>query len=130
MGRWMLLRRRRARTERPLWGPWARYVVWRVCVTKTGGNKKRAECEFRVVPWGTPFTPGYTGYPHAFQWAHRSEPDKGEGVADIVASRQSCATAKPLLKKEMKRCRMLCMCCGKTETASRALAPGPSEEGD
>lgn len=89
-----------------------------------------AECEFRVVPWGSDFTPGVTGYPHAFQWAHRSELDKEDGVAKIVHSAKSFKTAKPLLDTEMARSRMLCQCCGKTETDARALAPGPSEEGN
>jgi len=89
-----------------------------------------AECEFRVVPRGDAFTPGVTGYPHAFQWAHRSELDKEDGVAKIVNSAKSFATAKPLLDKEMARSRMLCQCCGKTETDKRKGAPGPSEEGN
>ena len=88
------------------------------------------DCTYRVVPWGSEWHPGHTGYPHAFQWAHRSELDKGDGVAKIVNSTLSFATAKPSLDTEMARSRMLCMCCGKTEDAKRKLAPGPSEEGN
>jgi len=89
-----------------------------------------AECEFRVVPWGSDFTPGVTGYPHSFQFAHRSELDKEEAVSKIVNSCKSFKTAKPLLDKEMARSRMLCQCCGKTETEERVDVPGPSEEGN
>ena len=48
----------------------------------------------------------------------------------MAYSSLSFATAKPLLDKEMARSRILCMCCGKTETDSRKGAPGPSEEGN
>lgn len=91
---------------------------------------KCEDCDFRVVPWGSNFTPGVSGYPHAFQWAHRSELDKGEGVGDIVTSGLSFATCKPLLDKDMARSRLLCQCCGKNETDLRKNAPGPSEEGN
>tara|TARA_X000001036_G_scaffold163351_1_gene155037 strand:- start:6 stop:905 length:900 start_codon:yes stop_codon:yes gene_type:complete len=89
-----------------------------------------AECWMRVVPFGSAYAPGHSAYPHAFQWAHRSELDKGQGVAKIVNSRQSFDTAKPKLDREMGRSRMLCMNCGKVETDARQRAPGPSEEGN
>jgi len=88
------------------------------------------DCTYRVVPWGSEWHPGHTGYPHAFQWAHRSELDKDDNVGKIVHSTTSYATCKPKLDTEMARSRMLCMCCGKTEDAKRNLAPGPSEEGN
>ena len=91
---------------------------------------KCEDCEFRVVPWGDDFKPGVSGYPHAFQWAHRSELDKETNVAKIVAFGVSLAKAKPKLDAEMARCRLLCMCCGKRETDERKSAPGPSEEGN
>lgn len=91
---------------------------------------KCTECEYRVVPRGEHFTPGMTGYPHAFQWAHRSELDKGKCVAKIVNYYSTLKVAKPLLDKEIARCRLLCMCCGRTETDARNSAPGPSEEGN
>jgi len=91
---------------------------------------KCAVCTYRVVPHGDEWTPGVTGWPHAFQFAHRSELDKEDNVAKIVGSTLSYATCKPKLDKEMARCRLLCMCCGKTETEERALEPGPSEEGN
>jgi len=83
-----------------------------------------------VGPRGKDWTPGVTGWPHAFQWAHRSELDKEKSVSYIVARRKSFKTAKPLLDTEMARCRLLCQCCGKTETDARVHAPGPSEEGN
>jgi len=89
---------------------------------------KCENCEYRVVPWGSGWRPGQTGYPHAFQWAHRSEIDKGKSVSILVTSHLTFEKAKPKLDKEMARCRLLCMCCGKTETDTRKKAPGPSEE--
>ena len=88
------------------------------------------DCTYRVVPWGSEWHPGHTGYPHAFQWAHRSELDKGDSVAKIVNNGLCFAKAKPKLDTDMARSRMLCQCCGKTETDKRKLAPGPSEEGN
>lgn len=91
---------------------------------------KCADCNYRVVRHGDEWTPGVSGWPHAFQFAHRSELDKEDGVAKIVSSRLSYKSAEPLLDAEMARCRLLCMCCGKTETEERTDAPGPSEEGN
>ena len=89
-----------------------------------------AECWMRVVPFGSAYAPGHSAYPHAFQWAHRSELDKGQSVSKIVASAQSFDTAKPKLDQDMGRSRMLCMNCGHVETQAREHAPGPSEEGN
>ncbi len=88
------------------------------------------DCSMKMVPWGSEWTPGQSGYPHAFQFAHRSELDKGDGVAEIVHSTTKLATVKPLLDKEIARSRLLCQCCGKVETDARKTAPGPSEEGN
>lgn len=99
-------------------------------------NKKKlaigqcAECCYTVVRHGSVWSPGYTGYPHAFAFAHRSELDKEAGVSTIVGSCHTFKKCKPLLDKEMARCRLLCMCCNKTETDARKHAPGPSEEMD
>ena len=89
-----------------------------------------AECWMKVVPFGVEYTPGYSGYPHAFQWAHRSELDKGRGVAVVVTDRRSFKRSKPELDEEMARSRLLCMNCGHVETQERKNAPGPSEEGN
>ena len=89
-----------------------------------------AECWMRVVPFGSAYAPGHSVYPHAFQWAHRSELDKGQSVGKIVNSSQSFKTAKPELDREMGRSRLLCQNCGKVETDKRKHAPGPSEEGN
>tara|TARA_X000001036_G_scaffold418897_1_gene438180 strand:- start:6 stop:899 length:894 start_codon:yes stop_codon:yes gene_type:complete len=89
-----------------------------------------AECWMRVVPFGSTYAPGHSAYPHAFQWAHRSELDKGQSVSAIAASTQSFETCKPELDREMGRSRMLCMNCGHVETQARQRAPGPSEEGN
>ncbi len=89
-----------------------------------------AECWMKVVPFGSTYAPGHSAYPHAFQWAHRSELDKGQSVSKIVHSAQSFDTAKPKLDREMGRSRLLCMNCGKCETDTREHAPGPSEEGN
>ena len=93
---------------------------------------KCAECEFRVVPRGDAFTPGVTGYPHAFQWGAplRARTRRTASPRSSPRAKVFCKTAKPLLDKEMARSRMLCMCCGQTETDSRKGAPGPSEEGN
>ena len=89
-----------------------------------------AECWMQVVPRGSPYSPGYSAYPHAFQWAHRSELDWGGEVSAIVHSAQSFDTCKLKLDQEMGRSRLLCMNCGKCETDARKHAPGPSEEGN
>ena len=88
------------------------------------------DCSIEVVPRGSEWYPPYTAYPHVFQFAHRSELDKKDGVAELVASNRSFKTAKPLIDKEIERCRLLCMCCAKTETDARNSCPGPSEEGN
>ena len=89
-----------------------------------------AECWMRVVPRGSAYSPGYSAYPHAFQWAHRSELDKAQNVSAIVNSKQSFNTCKSKLDREMGRSRMLCQNCGHVETQARKRAPGPSEEGN
>ena len=89
-----------------------------------------AECWMKMVPFGSEYRPGHSGYPHAFQWAHRSELDKGRGVAKIVNGCRSFKTARAELDKEMARSRLLCMNCGKVETDERKHAPGASEEGN
>ena len=89
-----------------------------------------AECWMKVVPFGSAYAPGYSAYPHAFQWAHRSELDKGGTVGKIVHSRKSIKTCKSELDREMGRSRLLCMNCGHAETQARQRAPGPSEEGN
>ena len=89
-----------------------------------------AECWMRVVPRGSAYSPGYSAYPHAFQWAHRSELDKAQNVSAIVNSKQSFNTCKSKLDREMGRSRMLCQNCGHVETQARQRAPGPSEEGN
>ena len=91
---------------------------------------KCEDCPYRVVPRGTEWTPGVTGWPHAFEFAHRSELDKVDGVAEIVRDNTSLETAKPKLDTEMARSRFLCRCCAKIETDSRKTVPGPSEEGN
>lgn len=88
------------------------------------------DCIAVVVPRGDIWRPGQSYWPHCFQWAHRSELDKGDGVAKLVTQRTSLATAKPRIDEEIARCRLLCMCCGQVETGKRASAPGPSEEGN
>lgn len=88
------------------------------------------DCDLKVVPRGSEWDPRHTAYPHVFQFAHRSELDKKDGVAKLVNSRRSFKTAKPLINKEIERCRILCMCCAKTETDARKSCPGPSEEGN
>ncbi len=85
---------------------------------------KCEECEYYVVPRGSPWRPGQTGWPHAFQWAHRAEKNKEISIADIARSNISFCRAQSMIDKEIAKCRLLCMCCGKTETESRALNPG------
>ena len=89
-----------------------------------------ADCWMKVVPFASAYSPGYSAYPHAFQWAHRSELDKGGTVGKIVHSRNPLKTCKPELDREMGRSRLLCMNCGHAETQARQRAPGPSEEGN
>ena len=91
---------------------------------------KCAKCELRVVQRDSPFSPGHTAYPHAFQFAHRSELDKKHAVSELVASRRPLKTDKPKIDKEVARCRMLCQCCGHVETLARRAEPGASEEGN
>ena len=94
---------------------------------------KCEDCFMKVVPLGSAYEPGFSAYPHAFQWAHRSEIDKGTSeneVSKIVHSRLIFKTCKPKLDREMDRSRLLCQNCGKVETDKRKHAPGPSEEGN
>ncbi len=88
------------------------------------------ECWMKMVKFGEPYTPGYSAYPHAFQWAHRSELDKGKNVSKLVNYGCSFDTAKPLIDIEINRSRILCQNCGHVETQERKKAPGPSEEGN
>ena len=88
------------------------------------------ECELRIVPRGSPVTPGVTAWPHAFPFAHRSELDKEDNVGRLVSSRSPLTTKQPKIDKEINRARMLCQCCAFVETEKRKAAPGPSEEGN
>lgn len=88
------------------------------------------DCGLLVVPSDQHYEPDANAYPHAFQFAHRSELDKEHSVSKLVASRRLLKTAKPKIDKEIARCRLLCMCCGHLETQRRVSEPGPSEEGN
>ena len=99
-------------------------------VNQSGQVATCDDCSFKMISRGLEWDPGYTAYPHVFQFAHRSELDKKDGVAKLVCSRRSFKTQKPLIDKEIKRSRLLCMCCAKTETDERNDCPGPSEEGN
>ena len=88
------------------------------------------DCGLLVVPSDQHCEPDTNAYPHAFQFAHRSELDKEHSVAKLVHSRRLLKTEKPKIDKEIARCRLLCMCCGHLETQRRASEPGPSEEGN
>ena len=74
--------------------------------------------------------PAWNGYPHVFQFAHRSELDKKDQISKIVASCRSFKKAKQRIDREVKRCRLLCQCCAATETNQRKNCPGASEEGN
>ena len=92
------------------------------------------ECVMEVIPHGSKkqegWIPAQNGYPHVFQFAHRSELDKKDQISKIVNSALSFETAKPRIDKEVKRCRLLCQCCARTETGQRNDCPGASEEGN
>lgn len=87
-----------------------------------------AECTMQVVPRDAVWRPGQSGWPHVFCFAHRSELDKEHGVGKLVTRTIKLATLKPMIDKEIARCRLLCKNCNKVETDARADAPGPSEE--
>jgi len=99
-------------------------------VNAAGNVGECEECIMDVIPYGSEWRPQYNGYPHVFQFAHRSELDKEEGVAKLVHSRRSFETEKPLIDREIRRSRMLCMCCADTENQARKSCPGASEEGN
>ena len=88
------------------------------------------DCGLLVVPSDQHCEPDTNAYPHAFQFAHRSELDKEHNVSKLVHSCRLLKTVKPKIDKEIARCRLLCMCCGHLETQRRASEPGPSEEGN
>jgi hypothetical protein len=54
-----------------------------------------------------------------FEFAHRDATDYKGKVANIVNSRTTLKTAKPLLDKEIAKCRLLCHDCHREETRSR-----------
>ena len=89
-----------------------------------------AECQMKVVSRGSDWTPADSGWPHVFQFAHRSELDKDMSISRIVDSKRTFDNDKGRLDREIARCRLLCMCCGQVETDERATEPGPSEEGN
>jgi hypothetical protein len=99
-------------------------------VNAAGNVGECEECTIEVIPHGSEWRPGQNGYPHVFQFAHRSELDKEYGVAELVASCRSFETQKPKIDKEIGRSRMLCMCCAETENRQRESCPGASEEGN
>ena len=99
-------------------------------VNQSGQVATCDDCSLKMISRGSKWSPGYTAYPHVFQFAHRSEMDKKDGVAELVNSTRYFKTVKPLIDKEIKRSRLLCMCCAKTETDARNSCPGPSEEGN
>jgi hypothetical protein len=99
-------------------------------VNAAGNVGECEECTMEVIPHGSEWRPGQNGYPHVFQFAHRSELDKEEGVAKLVNSCRSFETAKPKIDREIARSRMLCMCCAETENRQRESCPGASEEGN
>lgn len=56
---------------------------------------------------------------HIFVFAHTDASEKRCNVADLRKSRQSFATAKPLIDAEVARCRLLCQVCHSKETRAR-----------
>lgn len=56
---------------------------------------------------------------HVFVFAHIDAKEKACNVADLRKSRQSLHTAKPLIDREVERCRLLCQVCHSKETRSR-----------
>jgi hypothetical protein len=104
-----------------------RYYVDTIKINEFG---KCEDCGLVVVPSDQHYEPGANAYPHAFQFAHRSELDKEHNVSKLVTSRATLKTEKPKIDKEISRCRLLCMCCGHLETRARSNEPGPSEEGN
>jgi len=99
-------------------------------VNSSGNVGECEECIMEVIPHGSKWRPEYNGYPHVFQFAHRSELDKEDGVGELVRSGRSLKTEKPKIDREIARSRLLCMCCAKTETDERKSRPGASEEGN
>jgi len=99
-------------------------------VNSSGNVGECEECIMEVIPHGSKWRPEYNGYPHVFQFAHRSELDKKDGVAKLVRSHLSLKTEKPKIDREIARSRMLCMCCAETENQARKSCPGASEEGN
>ena len=99
-------------------------------VNSSGNVGECEECIMEVIPHGSKWRPEYTGYPHVFQFAHRSELDKDDSVGELVDSHLSFKTEKPNIDREIGRSRMLCMCCADTENQARKSRPGASEEGN
>ena len=99
-------------------------------VNASGNVGECEECIMKVIPHGSEWRPAQNGYPHVFQFAHRSELDKKDSVGELVNSGNSFQTARPLIDKEIRRSRMLCMCCADAENQARRSCPGPSEEGN
>jgi len=99
-------------------------------VNSSGNVGECEECIMEVIPHGSKWRPEYNGYPHVFQFAHRSELDKEDGVGKLVRSTRSFKTEKPKIDKEIARSRMLCMCCADAENQARESCPGASEEGN
>jgi len=99
-------------------------------VNSSGNVGECEECIMEVITHGSKWRPEYTGYPHVFQFAHRSELDKKDGVAKLVRSTRSFKTEKPKIDREIARSRLLCMCCAETENQARKSCPGASEEGN
>jgi len=99
-------------------------------VNAAGNVGECEECIMDVIPYGSVWRPQYNGYPHVFQFAHRSELDKEYSVSKLVNSCRSFETQKPKIDREIARSRMLCMCCADTENQARKSCPGASEEGN
>lgn len=56
---------------------------------------------------------------HCFDFAHKDAATKLAGVSSLCQSRQTLATARPLLDAEMAKCRLLCGPCHQAETRAR-----------
>jgi len=82
-----------------------------------------AECALVVVPRDQTWTPGVSGHPHVFQFAHKDERIWSHRVAALVASRRIFETERPLIDTEIGKCRLLCGCCHQVETARRFSVP-------
>ena len=63
------------------------------------------------------------GFEACFDWDHQDELRKTIGVAELVHSLQSFATAKPAIDAEVRKCRLLCRNCHNTKRTWMAAAP-------